>query len=255
MRGLGLVMKSPADIPYTNAPSHRHNSDGLPTSNGSTVSICLVGGRTIIRQAIRQLLESPDISVAWAFDDEQALARAVAAGQADGLDLIVLIPGDNGLSSFNRLGDMLASEQATPPVVVLGEQLSRGQIYGALRMGAKAYVTLNSQPEELRQAIHLAAEGKMHLSRDAAEMMLSDISNAHHPARAAGGTVNAQLSAREIEVVQLLCDGLSSKQIAARLHLAPKTVENHRYNIYRKCRVESIAGLIRYAVQHGMATL
>jgi len=193
--------------------------------------------------------------VAWAFDDEQAFARAAAAGQADGPDLIVLLPDGKGPSSFNRFGDMLPSTQAPPPVVVLGEQLSRGQIYGALRMGAKAYVTLNSQPEELRQAIHLAAEGKMHLSRDAAEMMLSDISSAHHPSRSAGDVVDARLSARETEVVQLLCDGLSSKQIAARLNLAPKTVENHRYNIYRKCQVESIAGLIRFAVQHGLATL
>ena len=248
-------MKSPADIPYANAPSRRHNSDGSPTTNGSAVAICLIGGRTIVRLAIGKLLESPDISVAWAFDDEQAFARAAAAGQADGLDLIVLIPDGKGLSNFNRLGDMLASDQIAPPVVVLGEQLSRGQIYGALRMGAKAYVSLNSQPEELRQAIHLAAEGKMHLSRDAAEMMLSDISSAHHPSRVDGVMGNTHLSPRENEVVQLLCDGLSSKQIAARLHLAPKTVENHRYNIYRKCHVESIAGLIRFAVQHGMATL
>jgi len=248
-------MKSPTYSPYTNATSLRHNPEGSPPTNGSTVAICLVGGRTIVRLAIQKLLESPDISVTWAFDDNQAFARAAEAGQTDGLDLIVLIPSGEGFSSFNRLGNLLTSNQAAPPVIVLGEQLSRGQIYGALRMGAKAYVSLDSQPEELRQAIHLAAKGKMHLSRDAVEMMLNDISNANQPAQTASHLANAKLSARENEIVQLLCDGLSSKQIAARLHLAPKTVENHRYNIYRKCHVESIAGLIRFAVQHGMATL
>ena len=63
------------------------------------------------------------------------------------------------------------------------------------------------------------------------------------------------LSPRETEVVELLCDGLSSKEIAHHLHLSPKTVENHRYNIYRKCHVESIAGLFRYAVHQGIVSL
>lgn len=238
-----------------NAPSPRTSPDGRDATSRTAVSICLVGGRTIFRSAIQKLLESPEISVAGAFDDEEAFAKAASAGQTDSLDLIVLIPGGAGFTNFNRLRELLATDQARPPVVVLGEQLSREQVYGAFRMGAKAYVSLDSQPEELRQAIHLAAEGKMHLSRDAAEMMMTDISGAAQPSRAPGGMGDAGLSAREIEVVQLLCEGLSSKKIAARLHLAPKTVENHRYNIYRKCNVASIAGLIRYAVQHGIATL
>ncbi len=247
-------MKSPAESLSASAPS-RLGPDGQAATSGSAVSVCLVGGRTIFRSAIQKLLESPDISVAGAFDDEEAFAKAVTAGQADGLDLILLIPGGGGFTSFNRLRELLATGQDRPSVVVLGEQLSRGQVYGALRMGAKAYVSLDSQPEELRRAIHLAAEGKMHLSPDAAEMMMSDISGAAQPSRAPGGMGDVGLSAREAEVVQLLCEGLSSKRIAARLHLAPKTVENHRYNIYRKCEVESIAGLIRFAVQHGMVTL
>jgi DNA-binding NarL/FixJ family response regulator len=58
-----------------------------------------------------------------------------------------------------------------------------------------------------------------------------------------------------VEVVQLLCEGLSSKQIAGHLHISAKTVENHRYNIYRKCEVESIAGLMRHAIQQGLVSL
>ena len=57
-----------------------------------------------------------------------------------------------------------------------------------------------------------------------------------------------------MEIVQFLCNGLSSKEIAKSLHLSTKTIENHRYNIYRKCEVESIAGLIRHAVQHGLVS-
>ena len=248
-------MKSPADSPSRNALSRRLIPGDRAAAPDRAVSVCLIGGRAIFRSAIHKLLESPDISVAGIFDDEEAFAKAATAGLADGLDLIVLIPGGGSFASFHRLRDLLAPDQASPPVVVLGEQLSRGCVYGALRMGAKAYVSLDSQPEELCRAIHLAAEGKMYLSRDAAEMMMSDISGGAQPSRGPGGMGRCDLTAREAEVVYLLCEGLSSKRIAARLHLAPKTVENHRYNIYRKCHVESIAGLIRFAVQNGMVTL
>ena len=63
------------------------------------------------------------------------------------------------------------------------------------------------------------------------------------------------LSRREVEIVQLLCEGLSSREIARHLHIAAKTVENHRYNIYRKCEVDSIAGLMRHAIQDGLISI
>ena len=66
---------------------------------------------------------------------------------------------------------------------------------------------------------------------------------------------HGELTRRELDIVQLLSDGLSSKQIAGRLHISAKTVENHRYNIYRKCAVDNIAGLIRHAIQHGMVSI
>ncbi len=247
-------MEPPPDNELVKVLTRQPASGDLVTTHNGTVSVCLVGGRTIVRLAIRKLLESPDITVDWAFDNEQTLAAARMSGQMGGFDLIVLIPDSRGLQGFGLLRDFLESDPVRPPVLVLGEQISRGQLYGALRIGAKAYVSLDSQPEELRQAIRLAAEGKMHLSRDAAEMMLSDMSLADNPSQAPGHA-GGKLTARESEIVQLLCDGLSSRQIAGQLHLAPKTIENHRYNIYRKCEVGSIAGLIRFAVQNGLVTL
>ena len=208
----------------------------------------------MFRSAIRHLLDSAEIAVAGAFDDEDAFAAAAGAGQAGEFDLVLMILGAGAFQGVHRIGDFLAN-RPDQPLVVLTDQLSRGAVYGAIRMGAKAYVTLDSQPEELRRAILLAAEGKMHLSRDAAELMINDITAGAQGRRASDSPPGPQLSVRETEIVHLLCDGLSSKQIAQRLQVAPKTVENHRYNIYRKCKVESIAGLIRYAVHQDIVTL
>jgi DNA-binding NarL/FixJ family response regulator len=225
-----------------------------PPQAAKGVSVCLVGGKNLFRSAIRQLLDSPEIAVTGTFDDEEAFSTAAGAGATDDFDLILMILGGGGFQSLHRVGDFLAGSPGRP-LVVLTDQLSRGAVYGALRMGAKAYVTLDSQPEELRRAIILAAEGKMHLSRDAAELMITDITAGAKGRRTSDSPPGPQLSERETEIVRLLCDGLSSKQIAQQLRVAPKTIENHRYNIYRKCKVESIAGLIRYAVHQDIVTL
>ena len=123
-------MKSPADSPSVrNAASRYLAPDAQAATSGSAVSICLIGGKTIFRSAIHKLLESPDISVARAFDDEKAFAKAARAGQADGLDLILFISGGGSFASFNRLRDLLAPDQPPPPVVVLGEQFSQGGLH------------------------------------------------------------------------------------------------------------------------------
>lgn len=139
------------------------------------------------------------------------------------------------------------------PLVVLSERTSRGQVT-ALR-GAKAYVNLDADPKELIKAIEMAAQQKVSLSPDAAELLVNDVSAAITPSRRSRLPAT-DLSRREVEIVQLLCEGLSSKEMARCLHISAKTVENHRYyNIYRKCEVDSIAGLMRYAIRHGMIAI
>ena len=234
-----------------------HTEEFAPpdTTSQETLCICLVGGKCIYRYAIQALLEGDRIEIAESFADTNAFVEAAEAGLIEDFDVIVLISAAGCFSSFHRFGDLISQGILQTPVAVLSDDLSRGSIYSAVRMGAKAYVTLDSQPEELTNAIQLAADGKLQLSRDAAEVMLTDLTGTSHGQAGSTNSGNAELSTRETEVVQLLCEGLSSKKIALRLHVSPKTVENHRYNIYRKCHVESIAGLIRHAVQHGIVSL
>jgi DNA-binding NarL/FixJ family response regulator len=219
------------------------------------VSVCLVGGKSLLRSAIWKLLDSDEIAIAGECGDEDAFAKAIASGGDGEFDLVLMILGSGSFSSYHRYTDIMSRRPSQPPVVVLSDDLSRGGVYTAIRMGAKAYVSLDSEPDELRRAILLAAEGKMHLSHDAAELMIADLTAGPRGQANQAGQAGAELSARETEIVQLLCEGLSSKQIATRLHVSPKTIENHRYNIYRKCQVDSIACLIRHAVQHGIVSL
>jgi DNA-binding NarL/FixJ family response regulator len=139
-------------------------------------------------------------------------------------------------------------------MAVLGASANRGQVYAALRMGAKGYVSLDARPDELAKALTMVASNKTYLSSDAAELVTSDISEAVGDS-STRNLLKVALSKREIEIVQLLCDGLSNKEIGGRLHISHKTVENHRHNIYCACGVDGLPGLMRYAIQAGIITL
>ena len=223
----------------------------LPSFAG--IRLCLVGGQRIVRSAIQDYLQSQGVEVGKILEDEQALLAAVSNGGLGRCNLLVLIISGGAFRTFHMIRPVIEGV-AKLPLVVLSDQVSRGQVYTALRMGAKAFVNLNAEPAELLTAIRMASAQKVYLSPEAAELLVTDISDGVKPPRSRTvGSTN--LSKRELEIVQLLCEGLSSKEIAGNLHLSTKTVENHRYNIYRKCEVDSIAGLMRHAIQHGLITL
>lgn len=233
---------------------------GAPARAGSgehTSGTCitLVGGQRIVRDGIAKLLTSRGIKVTQSPADEEELARSFEeGGNSECRAVVLILPGVGPFRTFRRIHDALHGTGHAVPLVVLSERASRGQIYTALRIGAKAYVNLDADPEELIKAIEMAAQQKVYLSPDAAELLVNDISAAITPSRRSR-LPRTDLSRREVEIVQLLCEGLSSKEMARHLHISAKTVENHRYNIYRKCEVDSIACLMRYAIQHGMIAI
>ncbi|MFP4052581.1 MAG: LuxR C-terminal-related transcriptional regulator [Phycisphaerae bacterium] len=219
-----------------------------------TIRLCLVGGKRILRNAMQQFFRSSGFDVSQVVEDDGQLGHRLQNGLADETDVMLLIVSGGPFTTFHRINDTLSRTNRALPMVVLSEQASRGQVYAALRIGAKAYVNLDADPAELVKAIEMASKDKVYLAPDAAELLVNDISSAIEPS-SSSRLPSVELSRREIEIVQLLCEGLSSKEIARRLHISAKTVENHRYNIYRKCEVDSIAGLMRHAIQHGMISI
>ena len=219
-----------------------------------TTRVVVVGGRRIIRRAIDALLAGRGVDMGSPLGSEDQLAQLLQ-NDPDSCDVIVLIlSGDAPFGMFRRIHDILTQTRRIVPLVVLSEQASRGQVHTALRIGAKAFVNLDADPDELIRAIKMAAVNRVYLSPDAAELLVNDVSTAiddSHNSR----LPKSELSRREVEVVQLLCEGLGSKEIARQLHISSKTVENHRYNTYRKCEVDSIAALMRYAIHRGLISI
>ncbi|HHH75746.1 MAG TPA: response regulator transcription factor, partial [Phycisphaerae bacterium] len=220
----------------------------------SVTSVGLVGGSMILRAALFELLKKDGLEVVGAYRDAQELAESFAMAEGPVCSVLVLLISGGPFTSYHSVRDALARTERSMPLVVLSDQTSRGQVYAALRIGAKAYVNFDADPIELSKAIRSAAQHKAYLAPAAAELLVQDVSQA---IESSGNSrlPGVDLSRRENEVLQLLCEACSSKEVARQLHISAKTVENHRYNIYRKCQVDSIASLMRHAIQNGLVSI
>ena len=225
-----------------------------PQAPAVEANVVLVGGYRMLRLGLKNLLGEHGVHVAGSYVDADEFTASQNGDHSGDEVIIQLLPGDEPFATFRRMEHALGQLPSTRPLVVVAERIARGEVYSALRIGAKAYVSLDAEPAELVKAIRMALEDKVHLSPEAAELLVSDVSGAVDPNRP-GRLPSVNLSKREIEIVQLMCEGHSSKQIGRTLHISPKTVENHRYNIYRKCGIESVASLVRYAIQNGLVTV
>jgi len=215
----------------------------------------LIGGQSLLRVGIAEILRKHGIEVTREDASEEFLTDYLSCKDSEPVDLIILILTGGPFAAIHRIREALGKIENLTPLVVLSEETGRGEVYAALRIGAKGYLDLNCDPQELIKAVDTAIEGKVYLAPDVAQLLVSDMSAAYETPTGSKRLPSIELSRREVEIVQLLCEGLSSKEIARRLHLSSKTVENHRYNIYRKCQVDTIATLMRYAIKHGLISI
>jgi DNA-binding NarL/FixJ family response regulator len=198
----------------------------------------------MVRAGIRSVLAAQDgLEVVAEVEDGPAAVRAVAQFRPDIAILDVTMPGLNGIAATEQIRAL----GVTTKVIGLSMHSERQFIDGMLAAGASGYLLKNTAARELNDAIAAVMHGGTYLSRQAAEVLES-------PApRPEAGPV--QLSPREREVLQLLAEGKSSKEIADQLFLSSRTVETYRAQIMDKLGIRTIAGLTKYAVRHGLTAM
>jgi two-component system NarL family response regulator len=145
----------------------------------------------------------------------------------------------------------LAAHRSSPQMVAFSGDSDRHAIIEILDAGAKGYVATTSSIDELIAAIRAAAAGRVYLCQTAAGEMMASV----RKFRAGDGQVRGALGGREEQVLRLVADGLSSKEIARNLQIAPSTVEVHRRNIMRKVGLHKVADLTRYAIRNQMVSV
>jgi DNA-binding NarL/FixJ family response regulator len=207
------------------------------------IRVLLVEDHQVVREGLRALLRAEtDIEVVGEAADGAAAVRLAEESAADVVVVDIGLPGLNGVEVIRRL----RRERPDLQAVVLTMHDDAATVDRALHAGARGYVLKGSGVATVCQAIRAVRRGDVFLSPGVSDCVLQGY-------LAAGSTQKDALSAREREILQLIAEGHTSRRIAERLGLRPKTVENHRAAIMEKLGIHTTAGLVRYALRSGIA--
>ena len=214
----------------------------------NTVRVLLADDHTLVRAGLRKLLESiPAMEVVGEAGDGLALLELAERLRPDVVLMDIAMPGLNGLEATGRIC------RAWPEVRVLILSMHQNAEYvrQALRQGAAAYLLKDAAPLELELALAAVLRGETYLSPAVSKGVVSDYVQrlrSDEPAEDA-------LTPRQREVLQLIAEGHSTKEIARRLDLSVKTVETHRTQLMRQLDIHEVAGLVRYAIRSGLVSV
>lgn len=213
------------------------------------IRILLADDHTVMRRGLQMLLESqPEFTVvAEAADGREAVAQAEAT-QPDVAVMDIAMPNLNGIEAAQRMSAVLPHLA----VVILSMHSDEGYVLRALKAGAKGYLLKDSAESDLIDAIKAVHQGRTFFSAEITKMLVAD----HVREIRARGAEDSYdlLTSREREILQLLAERKSTKEIAASLHLSPFTVETHRRNLHEKLNLHSQSEMIMYAVRKGLIT-
>ena len=201
--------------------------------------ILIADDHALVRQGLRSVLEA---QTGWSVCGEAQDGReAVKLGlklRPDIFLLDVTMPELNGLDATRQICRSLPGT----PILILTMHDSDELCAEAVQAGASGCVLKSDSPRQLLGAVEAVAAGGKYFTRPTGSPALSG-------QRSGGSNATPRLSAREREIVQLLAEGHTSKEIAARLGIAFKTVDAHRTNIMRRLNIHALADLVRYAVR------
>jgi DNA-binding NarL/FixJ family response regulator len=213
-----------------------------------SIKIILADDHTIVRHGLSKLLQyEKDIEVIAQAQDGHTTVELVKKMSPDIVMMDIGMPDLNGIDATRQI------IRECPKVKIIGLSMHSGRkfVEEMLKAGASGYLLKDCAVEELTVAIKTVMAGKTYLSPAVANVVVENY--VRHPSKK-GGSAFSVLSGREREVLQLMAEGKTTKQIARRLHISPKTVEGHRMRIMNKLDIDSVAKLTKYAIQEGLTS-
>jgi len=214
-----------------------------------SIRILLADDHAIVRQGLHSLLEKePDIEVVGEAEDGRKAMQLVRELVPDIVVMDVTMPNLNGIDATHEI----VSEFPRIKVIALSIHSNKQFITGMLKAGASGYILKECLFDEFVRAIRAVASGETYLSHRITGMVISNY--VEHLATTADLSL-AKFTDREHEVLQLLAEGKSTKQIAFELHVSTKAIEANRRHIMEKLDIHSVAELTKYAVREGLTSL
>lgn len=214
-----------------------------------SIRLILVDDHKIVRDGLRSLLEkTPGMEVIAEAAEGRAAVQLVRELSPNVVIMDVAMPDLNGIEATRRIRE----ENPETKIVALSMHSDKRFIAGMLNAGASGYLLKDCAFEELAGAVNTIVEGKYYLSPSIAGVVVAEYIRSLPEKKS---SVFSDLTAREREVLQLLAEGKNTARIAATLHVSEKTVETHRRNMMNKLGIQSMAGLIKYAIREGLTSI
>ena len=209
--------------------------------------ILLADDHGIVRRGLKSLLESqPGLSVIGEAADGLEALRLCSELSPDLLIIDISMPLMNGIEVASRAQKL----EAAPGVIILSMHADESYIMRALAAGARGYLVKDATDEDLIPAVRAVAAGKPFFSPTVAAVLMEDYVR---QLRARGLSDSYELlTVREREILQLLAEGRSNKEVAALLDVGLSTVETHRANLMQKLNLHNTAEIVLYAVRKGI---
>ncbi len=208
--------------------------------------VLLADDHKIITEGLRSLLE-PEFELAGTVEDGRALVAAAQELNPDVVVVDISMPLLNGIEAVRQLKK--AGSRAK--VIFLTMHPDATYATRAFEAGASGFVLKHSAPSELLTAIREALKGSTYIT----PMIAKDLMHAYKGGPPRRRKPGPKLTARQREVLQLVAEGFSAKEIASMLNISARTVEFHKYRIMEDLNLRTNAELIQYAVKHGIASV
>ena len=211
-------------------------------------TVLLADDHTLVRAGLRALLAGlPEVgTVLEASDGREALDAIAAHGPAVVL-MDIAMPGLNGLEA----AALISRDHPGTRTIMLSMHGTDAYVLQALRAGAAGYLLKDAAVAELPLALRAVLRGEIYISSAVSRVVVSGFLAGMAAADAGRSPVDA-LSARQREILQLVAEGRSIKEIAFALELSVKTVETHRRQVMERLQIFDVPGLVRFALRHGI---
>ncbi len=212
-------------------------------------SVLLVDDHSIVRQGCRKILEqrSDLVVVGEATTGEEALAK-IKSLKPIVVFLDLSLPGLGGIETTRRI----KTDYPLVRTIVLTFHTEEVYVYRALEAGAAAYITKQGGAQELEDALDAVLKEQMYLS----PLISRSVVESYLKRASQSSTLGKELlTAKEMEVLKLLTEGLSSKEIGQHLHTSSLTIDVHRRNIMKKLNIHSLPGLVKWAIRNKMVSV